>query len=66
MLAFLVLQRFFHKSISEAEKIMLAVHQNGVGICGIYTFDVAETKRAKVTLFAKDNGHPLKCTISPE
>jgi ATP-dependent Clp protease adaptor protein ClpS len=62
----LVLQRIFLKSHAEADKIMLEVHQRGVGVCGIYTYDVAETKRAKVIQFAKDSGHPLKCSVVPE
>jgi len=62
----LVLQRVFLKSHLEADKIMLEVHKNGVGVCGVFTYDIAETKRSKVIHLAKDNGHPLKCSVVPE
>lgn len=62
----LVLQKFFNKNASEAQEIMLAVHTRGVGVCGIYTYEVAESKTAKVVKYARDNGHPLKCTTEPE
>ena len=62
----LVLQKFFHKSHDEAEQIMLKVHHEGVGLCGVYTYEVAETKVVQVLRFAKDQGHPLKCTMEPE
>jgi ATP-dependent Clp protease adaptor protein ClpS len=45
---------------------MLKVHNDGVGVCGVYTYEVAESKVAKVTQEAKENGHPLKCTTEPE
>lgn len=61
----LVLQRFFQKSSSEAQTIMLEVHTRGFGICGIYTYEVAESKVAKVTKYARENGHPLKCSTEP-
>ncbi len=61
----LVLQKFFHKTSSEAQAIMLEVHTRGFGICGIYTFEVAESKVAKVSKYARDNGHPLKCSTEP-
>ena len=62
----LVLQKFFQKNYDDAQSIMLAVHQRGFGVCGVYTFEVAESKTAKVMKYAKDNGHPLKCSIEPE
>ena len=62
----LVLQRFFAKSQEDAMQIMLHVHHNGVGICGVYTFEVAETKVAQVTDFARQNQHPLQCTMEKE
>ncbi len=62
----MVLVRIFLKTQTEAEKVMLEVHRDGVGVCGVYTYDVAETKRAKVMQMAKDNGHPLKCSVVPE
>lgn len=61
-----VLQKHFGKSFEEATAIMMKVHQEGVGICGVYTYEVAETKAKKVSKDAKDNGHPLLCTIEPE
>jgi ATP-dependent Clp protease adaptor protein ClpS len=62
----IVLQKFFNKNIDDAQSIMLAVHQRGFGVCGVYTFEVAESKTAKVMKYSKDNGHPLKCSIEPE
>ena len=50
----------------DATRIMLHVHQNGVGICGVYTFEVAETKVAQVVEFARQNQHPLQCTMEKE
>ena len=60
-----VLQKFFQKTYDEAHAIMLKVHHDGVGICGIYTFEVAETKSAKVNKYSRNKGHPLKSTIEP-
>lgn len=61
-----VLERFFGKSIEEATRIMLHVHQRGVGVCGVYTYEVAETKVNLVMDFAQENGHPLQCTLEKE
>lgn len=61
----LVLQRFFNKTGPEAQAIMLEVHTRGFGICGIYTYEVAESKVAKVVKYARDNGHPLRCSTEP-
>ena len=61
-----VLERFFAKSREDATRIMLHVHQNGVGICGVFTFEVAETKVAQVVEFARQNQHPLQCTMEKE
>jgi ATP-dependent Clp protease adaptor protein ClpS len=58
-----VLRSVFHKSIIEATKIMLDVHRKGVGIVGVFTYDVASTKAAKVSAMAKKREYPLKCTI---
>tara|TARA_Y100000590_G_C15738439_1_gene1019385 strand:+ start:540 stop:881 length:342 start_codon:yes stop_codon:yes gene_type:complete len=58
-----ILQKFFNKSQDEATKIMLHVHQKGIGICGIYTYEIAETKSNLVVDYAKKNQHPLQCTI---
>jgi ATP-dependent Clp protease adaptor protein ClpS len=61
----LVLQKFFNKAPSEAQSIMLAVHTKGFGVCGIFTYEVAESKVAKVTKYSRENGHPLKCSSEP-
>ncbi len=58
-----LLMGVFKKTQEEATRIMLDVHQNGIGICGIYTFEVAETKVAQVLDAAKRHDHPLKCTL---
>lgn len=60
-----VLMRFFRKSHAEATFIMLHVHRKGVGVCGIYPRDVAETKVAQVTGYAREAGMPLLCTMEP-
>lgn len=57
--------RFFHKTETEATQIMLTVHHKGHGVAGTYTRDVAETKAAQVSEFAREHGHPLKCTAEP-
>lgn len=61
-----VLQSVFHKNLEAAEKIMMEVHVNGVGVCGVYTYEIAETKVQKVLSLAKDHMHPLICTYEPE
>ncbi len=61
-----VLERFFNKSPEEATQIMLHVHQKGVGICGVYTYEIAETKVTQVMSFAQQNQHPLQCTMEKE
>ena len=61
-----ILQNCFSKTLDEAQDIMLKVHNEGVGICGVYTFEIAETKTARVLQIAKEGGHPLKCTFEPE
>ncbi len=58
-----VLRRYFNKGIEDAQTIMLHVHQKGVGVCGVYTFEVAETKVTQVMDFARQHGHPLQCTL---
>lgn len=59
----LCLQRFFRMSMEEATRVMLHVHQRGVGVCGVFTYEVAETKVAQVMDFARQNQHPLQCTL---
>ena len=58
-----IIEKLFNKNHEEATRIMLHVHQNGLGICGIYTYEVAETKSKAVIDLAKSNQHPLQCTI---
>lgn len=58
-----VLERFFNKSRDEATQIMLHVHHHGVGECGIYTYEVAETKVTQVMDFARRHQHPLQCVM---
>ena len=62
----LVLQKFFYKNETEANHIMLNVHKKGRGIAGIFTFEVAETKLSQVHSFAKNQDHPLKCSLEPD
>ena len=61
-----VLESFFAKSREEATRIMLHVHRHGVGICGVFTYEVAETKVAQVIEFARRHQHPLQCTMEKE
>lgn len=58
-----VLERFFQKNRQQATQIMLHVHNHGVGECGVYTYEVAETKVTQVMDFALQNQHPLKCVM---
>src|SRR6476661_8294109 len=58
-----VLQRFFRKTQEEALKITLQVHNEGRGVAGIYSHDIAETKAAQVMELARERGFPLKCTV---
>ena len=62
----LVLERFFGKDRDAATRIMLHVHQKGVGVCGVYTFEVAETKVTQVMEFSRSHQHPLQCTMEKE
>jgi ATP-dependent Clp protease adaptor protein ClpS len=61
-----ILERFFSKNRQEAEQIMLHVHRRGVGICGVFTYEVAETKVTQVMDFARQHQHPLQCTLEKE
>ena len=61
-----VLEKFFNKNRQEATDIMLHVHRRGVGICGVFTHEVAETKVAQVMDFARANEQPLQCTMEKE
>jgi len=59
----LVLKRYFRMDLEQATRVMLQVHQKGVGVCGIFPFEVAETKVNQVMDFARENQHPLQCTL---
>jgi ATP-dependent Clp protease adaptor protein ClpS len=61
-----ILMLVFNKSPEEAVEIMLNVHQKGIGICGVYTYEVSETKVNTVNDLARENGFPLKCTMEEE
>lgn len=58
-----ILEGVFHRSHTEATQIMLHIHRNGIGVAGVYTYEVAETKVAVVEALAKQNEYPLKCTM---
>ena len=59
-----LLKSFFNKSNEEATKIMLHVHQNGIGVCGIFSYEIAETKVIQVLDTSRKNNHPLQCTMA--
>jgi len=61
-----VLEKFFGKNRMEATDIMMHVHRRGVGLCGVFTFEIAETKVAQVMDFARANEQPLQCTMEKE
>ena len=61
-----VLEQFFNKSREDATRIMLHVHQHGVGVCGVFTYEVAETKVAQVVDTARRHQHPLQCTMEKD
>ena len=58
-----VLEKHFNKSHSEATELMLRVHHEGKAICGVYPFEIAETKVGTINSLARQNGHPLQCTM---
>lgn len=62
----LVLRRFFHKTDPEATAVMLAVHNQGAGLAGVYTYEIAETKVQQVNSFSYQHRHPLKCIMEKE
>lgn len=59
----LVLKRFFNMDMEQATRVMLHVHQKGVGVCGVFPYEIAETKVNQVMDFARENQHPLQCTL---
>ncbi|WP_421852289.1 ATP-dependent Clp protease adapter ClpS [Novosphingobium sp.] len=59
----MVLKRFFNMDLEQATRVMLHVHQKGVGVCGIFPYEIAETKVNQVMDFARQNQHPLQCTL---
>lgn len=61
-----VLERFFGKPHEEAIQIMLHVHRKGVGVCGVFTYEIAETKVTQVVEYARRHQHPLQCTLEKE
>ena len=61
-----VLMRFYGMDEQRATTVMLHVHRRGVGVCGVYSYEVAETKVGQVTDFARRNEHPLQCTMEKE
>ena len=58
-----VLEKFFALNRTTATRIMLEVHTKGKGVCGVFTYEIAETKVAQVTTYARDQQHPLMCTL---
>ena len=62
----IILEQFFGKQREQAVQIMLHVHQKGVGVCGVYPRDIAESKVKLVMDFSKDHQHPLQCTMEPD
>jgi len=61
-----ILVHIFHKTIEDATRIMLNVHEKGIGVCGVYTYEVAETKVDTVHSIARDHGFPLKCSMEKD
>ena len=61
-----VLMQVFRHSQASATRVMLHIHNNGVGVAGVYSREVAETRVAQVEKIAKEAGHPLQCTLEPE
>ena len=61
-----VLRKYFNKTDDEATRIMMHVHQNGVGECGVFTYEVAETKVTQVMDFARKHQHPLQCIMEKQ
>ena len=61
-----ILMAYFNKSMEDATQIMWHIHKNGIGVCGVYPYELAETKVSLVTEVARENGYPLKTSMEPE
>ena len=61
-----VLEKFFGHGQEEATRVMLHVHHKGAGVCGVFTYEIAETKVTQVTDYARQNQHPLQCVMEKE
>lgn len=61
-----ILQQFFRLGLEDATRIMLQVHQKGVGVCGVFTYEIAETKVTAVVDYARKHQHPLQCVLEKE
>jgi ATP-dependent Clp protease adaptor protein ClpS len=61
-----ILMTIFHKTIAESERLMFAIHESGKAICGVYTYEIAQTKAYQVKQLAKRNGFPLLATVEEE
>jgi ATP-dependent Clp protease adaptor protein ClpS len=61
-----VLKSIFHKQSADATVLMLQIHRQGQALCGLYPFEIAETKVSKVHKLAREAGFPLRCTLEPE
>ncbi|MCG6911716.1 MAG: ATP-dependent Clp protease adapter ClpS [Deltaproteobacteria bacterium] len=61
-----ILMAVFNKTVDESTRIMLNIHRKGVGLCGVYPYEIAETKVNTVESLARENGYPLKCTMERE
>ena len=61
-----ILEQFFNKTRDEAVTIMLMVHNRGSGVCGVFPYEIAETKVQQVLGFSQEHQHPLQCTMEPE
>lgn len=61
-----ILMYIFNKSPESAAKIMMQVHRQGIGVCGVYSHEIAETKVDTVHKLARENGHPLRCSMEQE
>jgi ATP-dependent Clp protease adaptor protein ClpS len=62
----MVLKRFFNMNLEQATRVMLHVHQKGVGVCGVFPYEIAETKVNQVMDFARQNQHPLQCKLEKD